>query len=49
VGYGDITPVRGPATVVAMLETVFGQFYIAVVVARLVGIRLAQWERPSRQ
>lgn len=42
VGYGDIAPLRGPMTAIAMLETVFGQFYIAVVVAQLVGMRLAQ-------
>jgi hypothetical protein len=41
-GYGDITPVRSPANVLAMLEAIFGQFYIAVVVAQLVGLRLAQ-------
>lgn len=39
-GYGDITPARGPATAFAMLEAVFGQFYIAVVVAQLVGARM---------
>ena len=42
VGYGDITPVRPPATALVMLEAIFGQFYIAVVVAELVGLRLAQ-------
>lgn len=47
VGYGDIVPVRGPGTILAMLETVFGQFYIAVVVAQLVGMRLAQGPRGS--
>ena len=41
-GYGDITPLRAPATAFATLEAVFGQFYIAVVVAQLVGLRLAQ-------
>jgi hypothetical protein len=45
VGYGDITPVRPPATAIAMLEAVFGQFYIAIVVAQLVGLRMAQGER----
>jgi hypothetical protein len=40
-GYGDITPARGPATAFVMLEAVFGQFYIAVVVAQLVGARMA--------
>lgn len=49
-GYGDITPVRGPATAFAMLETIFGQFYIAVLVAQLVGIRLAQvGQRPGEK
>jgi hypothetical protein len=40
-GYGDVTPARAPATAFAMLEAVFGQFYIAVVVAQLVGARMA--------
>jgi hypothetical protein len=47
VGYGDITPIRAPATALAMLEAIFGQFYIAVVVAELVGLRLPL--RQSRQ
>ena len=46
-GYGDITPARPPATNLAMLEAVFGQFYIAVVVAQLVGLRLAQALAPK--
>ena len=41
-GYGDITPARPPATALAMLEAIFGQFYIAIVVAQLVGVRLSQ-------
>jgi hypothetical protein len=45
VGYGDVVPARGPMTACAMLETVFGQFYLAVVVAQLVGMRLAQGPR----
>ena len=44
-GYGDVTPVRPPATAIAMLEAVFGQFYIAIVVAQLVGLRMASGER----
>lgn len=47
-GYGDITPLRPPATVVATIEAVFGQFYIAVVVAQLVGMRMAQAYNPDR-
>ena len=49
VGYGDITPARPPATALAMLEAIFGQFYIAVVVAELVGLRLAQAVAPRHQ
>jgi hypothetical protein len=41
-GYGDITPTRAPATVLVTLEAVFAQFYLAVVVAQLVGLRLAE-------
>jgi hypothetical protein len=42
VGSGAIVPVRAPATLLTTLEAVFGQFYLAVVVAQLVGARLAQ-------
>lgn len=42
VGYGDVTPVVPIARTTAMLEAVFGQFYIAVVVAQLVGSKLAE-------
>jgi hypothetical protein len=42
VGYGDITPASPTAAWLACLEAVFGQIYIAVVVAQIVGARLAQ-------
>jgi len=42
VGSGEVVPVRPPATVLTTLEAVFGQFYIAIVVAQLVGARLSQ-------
>jgi hypothetical protein len=42
VGSGAVVPVRPPATVLTTLEAVFGQFYIAIVVAQLVGARLSQ-------
>ena len=42
VGSGAVVPVRPPATILTTLEAVFGQFYIAVVVAQLVGARLSQ-------
>ncbi len=41
-GYGDVTPVASAARSAASLEGVFGQFYIAVVVAQLVGSKLAE-------
>ncbi len=47
-GYSDITPVGTLALSLSWLEVVFGQFYIAVVVAQLVGLRLAQSIRRER-
>lgn len=40
-GYGDITPLMPAAASLTWIEAVFGQFYLAVVVAQLVGMRLA--------
>lgn len=37
-GYGDITPIGGLAKTLAYLEAVVGQFYLAVLVASLVGV-----------
>jgi voltage-gated potassium channel Kch len=42
VGYGDITPLSPAARTLAWLEAMMGQFYIAVLVAFLVGIRVSQ-------
>ena len=42
VGYGDVTPVSPPARTLAWLEAMMGQFYIAVLVAFLIGIRVSQ-------
>ena len=36
-GYGDITPLTQPAKNLAALEAIFGQLYLAVLIARLVG------------
>ena len=41
-GSGLVVPVQAPATLLTALEGAFGQFYIAVVVAQLVGARLSQ-------
>jgi Ion channel len=37
-GYGDITPVAAAARALAVLEAVFGQLYLAVLIARLVSL-----------
>lgn len=42
VGYGDLTPLESPARSVAMLEGIIGQLYIAILVAKLVGVYTAQ-------
>ena len=42
VGSGAVVPVRPPATILTTLEAVFGQFYIAVVVAQLVSARFSR-------
>jgi hypothetical protein len=40
-GYGDIVPVSDIARPLAVLEGVFGQLYLAVMIARLVGLHIA--------
>jgi hypothetical protein len=42
VGSGVAAPVQPPATTLVPLEAYFGQFYIAVVVAQLVGPHLSK-------
>jgi Ion channel len=37
-GYGDITPAASAARALAVLEAVFGQLYLAVLIARLVSL-----------
>ncbi len=41
-GYADITPAGPPVYSLSWLEVIFGQFYMAVVVAQLVGLKLAE-------
>jgi hypothetical protein len=42
VGYGDITPVGSAARSLAMFEGILGQLYVAILIARLVSIHIAQ-------
>ena len=41
-GYGDVTPITGPAKSLATMEAITGQMFIAVLIARLVGIHISQ-------
>jgi voltage-gated potassium channel len=41
-GYGDITPLA-PARMIAAIEAMVGQFYIAVLIARLVSLHSSNW------
>lgn len=47
-GYGDITPVAPMARTLSFLEAALGQMYLAVLVARLVGLHIAG-ARPADQ
>jgi hypothetical protein len=42
-GYGDITPISPPACAFSAIEGIAGQFYIAVLIARLVSLHSARW------
>jgi hypothetical protein len=41
-GYGDIVPLTSPARSLAVLEAVTGQLYLAITIARLVGVHASQ-------
>jgi hypothetical protein len=47
VGYGDITPKSPPAKVFAALQAVMAQLYVAIVIARMVGMELAHRQNRS--
>ena len=48
-GYGDITPITPLARGLATFEAVFGQLYLAVMVARIVSLRIAAEESNDAQ
>jgi voltage-gated potassium channel len=41
-GFGDISPVSGGARSLSVMESVFGQLYMAILIARLVGLQVAE-------
>jgi len=46
-GYGDITPLTPAARMSTAVEAIVGQLYLAVLVARLVGLHIAQAQADS--
>lgn len=46
-GYGETTPLSNGARCLAVLEAVMGQLYLAITIARLVGIHIAQSQQKS--
>jgi hypothetical protein len=49
VGYGDVTTTGPASNTLRWLEVMCGQFYLAVVVATIVGMKLAQALRPTNE
>jgi hypothetical protein len=47
VGYGDISPVSPATRTLSWMEAITGQFYLAVIVAGLVGLLAAKGKRES--
>jgi hypothetical protein len=48
-GSGDLTPASPAASWFVCLESMFGQFYVAIVVAQMVGLKLAQATRSEEE
>jgi hypothetical protein len=48
-GYGDITPVTPPARSLSVLNAIIGQLYVAILIARLVGIYIARTSKKQSQ
>ena len=42
VGYGDLAPIGAEARALAMVEGIFGQLYTAILIGKLVGMKVAQ-------
>ncbi len=47
-GYGDITPIHPYSRSLATFEAIVGQLYLAVLIARLVGLEL-EWRETQRE
>lgn len=49
VGYGDIVPASPPAKLTTIIEGFFGQIYLVVLIARLVGMHVSQRANGNNQ
>jgi voltage-gated potassium channel len=49
IGYGDIAPVTLQARYAAVAEGITGQFYLAILVARLVGMQMSSGQAHARE
>jgi voltage-gated potassium channel Kch len=47
-GYGDITPITPMGTTVSYFEAMFGQLFLAIMVARLVGLYVANPDKAGK-
>ncbi len=47
VGYGTLIPTSDPARSLALLEAIIGQLYLAILVARLVGLHISKPKAPD--
>jgi Ion channel len=47
IGFGDITPISMQARYAAVAEGITGQFYLAILVARLVGMQMSKAANPE--
>jgi len=41
-GFGDIVPISQGARSLSVMESVFGQLYVAILIARLVSLQVAE-------
>jgi hypothetical protein len=48
-GYGDISPTTGPAASLVYVEAIVGQLYVAIMIARLVGLYVAHESKQDQQ
>jgi hypothetical protein len=48
-GFGDIAPMSEGARSLSVMESVFGQLYMAILIARLVSLQVAQSMMKERE